>query len=383
MRVLIILAALVAAGCTTREPSTADASGRGRVQVPNQAAVAALDQALAEHRIVTAGVGVLRNGELVWSLYYGEQSPGVVAAASTRFNVASITKMVVAEAALRLATQGELDLDAPLARHWVDPDLAGDPRRDELTARMVLNHTTGFPNWRFFRADGKLVFEHDPGTRYGYSGEGFEYVARAIAAKMGRPFPTVMQETLLEDAGMADTVIGVHREGLANVARPVDEHGVFPGWYCRPEGWCRADGDYSAADDLLMTVPDAARFLAVVLRAEGYGATLAQERDRVQTDRDDERLVECTADPAADCPIAQGYGLGVEVARFKDHWVIGHGGSDWAEQSLAYLYQPSGDGVIIFLNAPNRQAMAAMPELLDVLDPGSPFTARYRQWLAR
>lgn len=384
MRILILLCWLSLAACRPHEGAGAAASAQGRVPMPGPDTVATLDQALADNAIVTAGFGILQNGELVWSHFYGDESPGVAASASTRFNAASITKQVAAEAALRLAAAGELDLDAPLAAHWIDPDIASDPRRDQLTARMVLNHTSGFPNWRFFRADRKLAFEHDPGTHYGYSGEGFEYLARAIERRLGQPFPAVVQRTVFEPIGMPDTVIAVHREGLTHVARPVDADGVFHGYYCRPDaGWCTPDGAYSAADDMLITVPDYARFLVALLHGSGYDAAIIGERDRIYTDRGDERLVDCRANPDAECPLAQGYGLGHEVAKFSHYSVLGHSGSDWSEQSLGYVYRPTGDGLIVFLNAPNLQAMAAMPGILRLLDPGSPFLPRYRTGLGR
>src|SRR5690349_15803916 len=96
MRNLILLATLLLASCSTQEAVKPGVSTRGRMSTPDADVVARLDSALAEHRIVTAGFGILRNGELVWSHYYGDETPGVAASASTRFNVASITKSVVA-----------------------------------------------------------------------------------------------------------------------------------------------------------------------------------------------------------------------------------------------------------------------------------------------
>lgn len=376
---MAILLALVA--CTTNGVREPDGEHAGHVPIPGPTVGARLDAILLEHRIVTAGFGVIRHGELVWSHYSGEESPGVPASASTRFNVASITKTVTAETVLRLVDDGRLDLDEPLARYWTDPDIAGDPRRHALTARHVLDHTSGFPNWRFFRADRRLAFEHPPGSRYGYSGEGFEYLARALANKLDEPFPDLVQRSVFAPAVMHDTAIAVDRRRPQHVAGPNDDAGKAHGVYCRPNGWCRPDGSFSAADDMLTTVPDYARFLAQVYRGSGYSAAMARERDRVHTDRGDERLVECTdATTQAPCPHAQGYGLGFEVADFGSYRVLGHGGSDWSEQSIAYLYQPSGDGVIVFLNARNARTMQAMPELLAALDPSSPFLPRYRAW---
>lgn len=383
MRHLMMVAIVALVACAAGDVRDLDDKTAGHVPVPGADVAASLDAILHEYRIVTAGFGVVRNGELAWSHYYGEESPGAQADAATRFNVASITKTVVAETVLRIVDDGQLDLDEPLARYWIDPDIAGDPRRDALTARQVLDHTTGFPNWRFFRPDRKLAFEHAPGSRYGYSGEGFEYLARAVANKLEEPFPDIVHRTVLAPMGMRDTAIAVDRSRLQRVARPVDDADTAHGVYCRPEGWCRPDGSYSAADDLLTTVPDYARFLADVHRGSGYGAAMARERDRVHTDRGDERLVDCAAaDPQTPCPRTQGYGLGFEVADFGRHRVLGHGGSDWSEQSVAYVYQPSGDGVIIFLNAPNARTLQAMPEVLAAIDPSSPFLARYRAWQA-
>jgi hypothetical protein len=170
---------------------------------------------------------------------------------------------------------------------------------------------------------------------------------------------------------------------MTNLARPVDERGVFPGYYCRPNGGCRKEGSYSAADDMIVTVSDYARFLISVMGEEGYDSKLAGERNRVQTDQGGERVVDCKSDGTADCPRSQGYGLGFQVIDYGEFKVVGHGGSDWSEQAVAYFYEPSNDAVIVFLNAPNRRALSAMPELISLLDPHSPYSSYYRIWLAR
>ncbi|WP_202840928.1 serine hydrolase domain-containing protein [Luteimonas saliphila] len=354
-----------------------------RVPLPPPESAAAIDAVLRDNGIATAGFGVMQDGELVWSHYYGDQSPGKKADANTRFNVASITKLIAAETALRLVATGDLDLDAPLSPYWVDPDVATDPRHHDLTTRMVLTHSTGFPNWRFFRQDRKLTFEHDPGTHYGYSGEGFEWLARAIERKLGEPYAGIVQRTVFDPVGMTSASIAVDKDRLDNIARPIDAEGRAHEPYCRPEGWCRPDGDYSAADDLVVTVSDMARFLDAVHSGAGYDPTLAQERDRVQIERGKDQMIDCATHPDSPCPTAQGYGLGFEVAHFANHSVIGHGGSDWAEVTISYVYQPSGDGLIIFLNAPNRQGTAAMADLMAILDARSPYLPRYRAWQTR
>lgn len=352
--------------------------------LPNAATERAIAEILARHRIVTAGFGLIRDGRLAWEHYAGEQAPGMPASARTRFNVASITKTVTAETILRLADRGLLSLDEPMAPYWTDPDIADDPRRLALTPRMALNHSTGFPNWRFFLRGGRLAFQHTPGERYTYSGEGMEYLARFAERRLGRPFPELVAETVFRPLGMAHSSIVVRRGETGEIARPVDADGRFHGYFCRPEGasWCRAEGSFSAADDMVTTISDYAAFLRAVADADGYGAAIAADRDRVQTDKGDQAIIDCSAPAPRPCPDAQGYGLGFNLLRSGGETVLGHDGADWSELAIAYLSRPSRAGVIIFLNAPNRRAMAAMPELLALLDPASPFLQQYRRWLA-
>lgn len=342
-----------------------------------------IGKAVESEHLVTVGAALIRDGRLVWTGYFGSESPGTPAGPQTRFNVASITKLVTAHAVLGLVAQGRLSLDEPMAAHWVDPDIADDPRHRQLTARMALNHSSGFANWRFLSPGGKLGFLHDPGTRYGYSGEGIDYVARYAQRKLGVEFPDLLRDQVFAPLGIVGARLRIDRKTPAHIARPVDEDGKFPGYFCRPGGWCRDHDSYSAADDLTISVPEFARFLLALIDHQGYDEALAKERDRVQTLRGNDSVVHCTAATAPPCPARQGYGLGVEVLDYGSHRVIGHGGSDWSEMSLAYAYLPARDGVILFVNAPNAVALKAMPRLIEALDPASPYLPQYRRWAAQ
>ncbi len=182
----LAFAAVALAGCDRNDRAAAAAFGS--IAEPDAPAAAALGAIFEDAGVNTAAIGVMKSGELAWSRVYGEVRPGVEATAATRLNVASITKTVVPETVMRLAA------------YSVDPDVADDPRALQMTARHVLSHGTGLPNWRFFTPGGRLSFEAVPGERYGYSGEGFEWLARAIEAKTGRGFLQVVQETVLDPA---------------------------------------------------------------------------------------------------------------------------------------------------------------------------------------
>jgi CubicO group peptidase (beta-lactamase class C family) len=380
---MISTALIAAAALVLAEPHGANPveAPDGIPQVTPERA-AALDSALAaivdRHGIVTAGIGIIRDGELVWTGYYGEQSPGVPASEATLFDVASITKTVTAETVLRLVGRGAIDLDESMSVHWLDPDIADDPRARRLTPRLALSHRTGFPNWRFFMPDGTLSFVNPPGQVYGYSGEGIEYVARFAAEKLDTPFPALVRRELFGPLGLEDAVFAVDPERFADIARAVDADGVFHGHYCRPQsGWCRSPGEYSAADDLRISVPDHARFLTAVMQGDGYGTRLANERGRVISPFDARPLVDCGNANLA-CPHAQGYGLGWQVLDYGDTRLVSHGGSDWSEVALSYFYEPADDGLIVFFNVPGPAGLSAMAEAVELIDPGSPMAEHYR-----
>ena len=62
---------------------------------------------------------------------------------------------------------------------------ADTPRMRRVTARHVLTHTSGLPNWR--HEPGPLAPETEPGETYAYSGEGFFYLQRVVERVTGRP----------------------------------------------------------------------------------------------------------------------------------------------------------------------------------------------------
>ncbi|NML23210.1 beta-lactamase family protein [Pseudoflavitalea sp. G-6-1-2] len=105
------------------------------------------------------------------------------------FEAASLSKPVFAVWVLKMVDDGLLSLDTPLYKYFPYPDIEHDDRYKLITARMVLAHTSGFPNWRWFQpADSsldippaQLYLKFTPGTQFNYSGEGYLYLSRVIA----------------------------------------------------------------------------------------------------------------------------------------------------------------------------------------------------------
>ncbi len=169
----------------------------------------AVETLMDQGRVPGASIAMIRNGELVGARGLGlaDASAGTPVTAETLFEAASLSKPVFAYMVLKLAERGELDLDRPLSEILPHPDL-DDPRRDQLTARQVLSHTTGLPNWRPGRWSdnpGPLVLSFDPGSRFSYSGEGFEYLRRVVEKLTGSGLEDLATREIFEPLGMSST----------------------------------------------------------------------------------------------------------------------------------------------------------------------------------
>ena len=70
---------------------------------------------------------------------------------------------------------------------------------------MVLTHRTGFPNWRKggWRSGGKLPVRFQPGSQFGYSGEGFWYLQQVVEHVTDEPLDPWSQRVLLKPLKMS------------------------------------------------------------------------------------------------------------------------------------------------------------------------------------
>jgi CubicO group peptidase (beta-lactamase class C family) len=134
---------------------------------------------LLQEKVPALGLGIIDNGQLTHIKVVGKENLPYNAI----FKVASLTKPVTALVALALISDGKLGLDEPLNKYWIDPDLKNDLRVQKLTPRIILSHQTGFPNWRYLTESKKLQFEFEPAAKFQYSGEGFEYLRKALEVK--------------------------------------------------------------------------------------------------------------------------------------------------------------------------------------------------------
>jgi CubicO group peptidase (beta-lactamase class C family) len=150
-------------------------------------------------------IALIHEGRVAWQRGFGVRSVTDSQPVSTQtiFEAASLSKPVFAYGVLKLCEAGKLDLDTPLTTYLPEPYLPDEPRLKLITARRVLSHTSGFPNWR--PKGQPLVIRTTPGEKFGYSGEGYVYLQTVVEHLTARPLGEHMRDCVLQPLGMGSS----------------------------------------------------------------------------------------------------------------------------------------------------------------------------------
>ncbi|MBN4938072.1 beta-lactamase family protein [Stenotrophomonas maltophilia] len=235
-------------------------------------------------------VAVVDGGKVVHVAAYGERNAaGEPLQTDTVMYAASLTKMAFGHLIAQLAQDKVIDLDAsiasaldrPLPDYPAEPKkyadytvLAGDERWRRLTPRLLLNHASGFANFAFLEPDGKLKFHFDPGSRYGYSGEGLILLQFVLERGLGLDVGTLMQQRVFDRFGMPRTSMMWREDFATNLA---------DGWTA--EGTTEPHDERSrvrAAGSMDTTIADMGNFAAGYVSGQGLSASMRRELVRPQ-----------------------------------------------------------------------------------------------------
>ncbi|MCU1093301.1 beta-lactamase family protein [Stenotrophomonas maltophilia] len=268
-------AAVMAAPPPVPSPARIDAEAKRLMQVAHARGMA---------------VAVVDGGKVVHVAAYGERNAaGEPLQTDTVMYAASLTKMAFGHLIAQLAQDKVIDLDAsiasaldrPLPDYPAEPKkyadytvLAGDERWRRLTPRLLLNHASGFANFAFLEPDGKLKFHFDPGSRYGYSGEGLILLQFVLERGLGQDVGTLMQQRVFDRFGMPRTSMMWREDFATNLA---------DGWTA--EGTTEPHDERSrvrAAGSMDTTIADMGNFAAGYVSGQGLSASMRRELVRPQ-----------------------------------------------------------------------------------------------------
>jgi CubicO group peptidase (beta-lactamase class C family) len=351
------------ADSATPSPEAAQARIEGR-QVPSRQGYDpfALAELMERFHVPGVSVAVIHDFRIHWAKGYGvaDIASGDPVTPGTRFQAASISKPVTAVAIVRLVQQRTLDLDDDVntyLRSWKVPGNRFTSNRP-VTLRALLSHTSGagdgfgFPGYlpseprpsvpQILAGDGPsnvgpVFWERPPGGAQKYSGGGTTIVQLALTETLGRPFPDLMRELVLEPFGMRDSAyeqpLSAERDRTAARAHDGRGRAREAKWHVYPE---------LAAAGLWTTSSDLARF----------GIEVQQALRRQSTLLGYPTVLELVS------PVGTGpFAVGFSIERRGEGWYFGHGGSNWGFQCDLLLHRSKGYGVAVMTNADSGRAV--------------------------
>lgn len=319
-------------------------------------------------RVTGLAIAVFNNNKAVYQKTFGYKNADTKEGikGSTNFYGASLSKAVFAVLVMKLVEEGTLNLDKPLQdylpkpiyeyapeKKWHDnySALKQDTLYKKITARMCLDHTTGFPNWRWDEPDQELRVNAMPGARYSYSGEGLVYLQVVLEKMLNTSLENLMQRYVFTPAGMVhssytwqprfetDYCLGHNAEG-----KPYEKD---------------KDNEARSASTLETTLDDYTKFTTAVLqnrlikKATATQMFSPQIRIRSVAQFGPLRLKDSTLNDN----IALSYGLGwvllqspYGVGAFKE----GHGDGF---QHYTILFPQTGTGIVILTNSDNGESI--------------------------
>lgn len=185
-----------------------------------------------------SSVAVTRDGQLralraFGRFTYAENSPEVMP--TTIFDLASLTKPVATTSmAMILYERGLLELDAPVAGTVPEFRSAEDPRREAITFRMLLAHSSGLPAYEklFLRARSReellqaafaTPLTADPGTRAEYSDIGFIVLGIALERIAEESFDSFCRREVFGPLAMGNTAFNPPQEIWSDIPSTADE----------------------------------------------------------------------------------------------------------------------------------------------------------------
>ncbi len=228
-----------------------------------------LDSQMKALNIPGLSIAIINNGKVVFSKTkgYANLERQLPVTKKTIFEGASISKSVFAFFVMTYVEKGKLDLDKPLFEYLPYPDIAHDERYKKITARMVLSHRSGFPNWRENEDDKTLKLKFDPGTDYGYSGEGYQYLAMVLKHIEGSDWNALeaaFQNKVAKPLGLKHTVFIQTPYTRENKAEPYGENGKWIDW--KNDYWYKKGKDQVVAAASIHSEPiDFSKWMIAVM----------------------------------------------------------------------------------------------------------------------
>lgn len=263
-----------------------------------------------------------------------------------RFRAGSMLKMAVATAVLQLVERDRLSL-TDTVDHLLPADIAARvPGAPSITLRMLLNHTSGIPEFSDEAFDALVLsdplhvwtldelldraFSHPvtfpPGAGWSYSNTNYTLLGEIVTRATGRPWRHVVRDRVFARARLSRSVLPA--EGDARCPRCARGYELVDGALVDITEVDPSMAGAAGGDALITTTSDLARFLDALFAGE-----LFDEPATLQL------MLELTPAPVPE-EAQTHYGLGIVRDELNGVEMFGHLGGTAGFQGFMF-YQPS------------------------------------------
>ena len=311
-----------------------------------------IDERMKFYRTPGVSVAVINDGKVEWARGYGllKVNGQQRVTTETLFQAASISKTFTALAALQLVEKHKLNLDEDVNTKlvsWKIPE-SDLTKTEKPTLRRVLSHTAGFSVGGFLGypigqplpslphlLNGEkpantppVRIEIIPGSRFSYSGGGYEVLQQLLIDVSGKPYADLLQP-ILKTLHMSRSTFNSPSAGDSNVASGHFPNGteIEGGWFVHPQ--LAAAGLWSTPTDLAQLVMEIQKSYA-----GKSNRILSKEMIKIML-----------------TPQTENAGLGVFVDGQGPSARFNTAGSNVGYKSYAVGYLQAGQGAVVMTNS--------------------------------
>ncbi|MGN7823603.1 serine hydrolase [Chitinophaga sp. 22536] len=274
----------------------------------------------------------------------------------TIFEAGSLSKSFLVFVVNRLIDKGVLQSDTPLCRYLEYDMLKHDNRYRLITARMVLSHCSGIENWKPDNNPDTLEIMADPGTKFVYSGEGYQYLAEVVKKLLGQSYDEYISKMIISPLHLKHTYTSYKTQPL-NYAVGHNSLGVaYKKW--KNEGPVPAGGMH-------LTAADYAKLVIALFDGKNISADRVREIQTPRIGLDPHNPAYC-------------YGPGFELIITPGDTILSHGGITPGFKNLMFYSVKKKCGFVMLTNSDRGTVMARrINELTTGLDLSAFFRSEY------
>ena len=287
MKTLPLLAATLLAACAPNALTAPVASAQTSAVTDDYDALdTRIEELMAANDVKGMAIAIIDGDEIRHLRAFGHANveKQVPLETDTIMYGASITKAAFAYMVLQLVDEGRIDLDTAISEYLAKPlpeysnddwdwsSLEGDEDWRLLTPRMLLTHSSGLANLRWFEPDHDMSFHFTPGTAYAYSGEGFYLLQFVLEEGLGLNVKDEMQRRIFDRFAMPNTSMQWPEDFASHLA----DGYTFDGSFVEHD----ARSNVSASGSMDTTIADQARMWRGMLMGEGLSPEMRAEWTR-------------------------------------------------------------------------------------------------------